>query len=230
MSFKTKIDFFKISSDGALVCVSSNDGVSASVVEAQGQDGSIVAAETYGETAAPSCEYDLAASLENDASADTALALGRVSDEDGKKYVLNSFSITTAAGSAPKVSASGERVNDDATDGCLYIIPSFKLETLHHAQILFNAFTLEGEGCHLTGANYAASCTITKATKEGNCLTFDVSGAKIEASLTIRQCASAAPTVTPGEGWLITAPASESNPDADYPTISMTLTKYLVKA
>lgn len=59
------------------------------------------------------------------------------------------------------------------------------------------------------------------------CLAHDVSEGKIECAATITQTGSTTPTVTAGTGWKITSPLACDNPDADYPSYSITLTKYL---
>lgn len=223
MAFLAKTDYFGLAGT-ALECTASNDGASASVAEAKGADGSVVAHEVYGEALAPSCDYLLKADW---TSAAGAVKLGSVKATDGKSVALSTVSINTSAGSAPTVAASGEQVEDGATDGCLYEVPEFSLPKTHHAHILFSAFTLSGEGCHLTAANYTASAGVTKATKDGAVLAHDVGEGKIEAVVTIVQTGAAAPSLAAGEGWSITSPLAMTNPDADYPTYSATLTRYL---
>ena len=100
-------------------------------------------------------------------------------------YVLGSFQINTSVANPPTIEASGEKCEANATKGCSYTVPTQSISKLHHAQILFGAFTLTGDGCYLSQANYTASATITKATKDGDCVAHDVSAGKIEASVTI---------------------------------------------
>lgn len=230
MAFKEKEDFFGLADD-KLVCTASNDGASASVVEAKGADGAIVAHEVYGETIAPSCDYLPKGewSRGSESPQPKPIELGDVHGTT-KKVCLASFSINTGTGVAPTVSASGEQVADDAVKGCTFKIPAFTLPKTHHAHILWNCLTLGGAGVHLTQANYAGTCSVTKAVKEGKVLTHDVVEGKIEASVTFVQTGAAAPTVTPGEGWSVTGPLACTNPDADYPTWAATLTMYLQKA
>ena len=72
--FIAKTDYFNLSDNATLVCASSDDGRSAEVAEATGQDGSIVASCVYGEKISPSNEYMMkAASLEK---LDGDIALG----------------------------------------------------------------------------------------------------------------------------------------------------------
>lgn len=228
MAFKDKVDYFGIADSDRIVCTSSSDGGSASVAEAKGEDGSIVAHEVYGEKIAPSCDYLLKAAWGRGAEspAPNPVKLGGVTSAGGAFVALTSLTITTSAGSAPTVSAGGEQVEGE---GSTYSVPAFSLPKTHRAQILFSAFELGGAGCHLTEAGYAAGCTLSKAEKEGVCLAHDVVEGKIECSVTIIQTGSAEPTIAPGDGWNVTSPLAESNPDADYPTWSATLTMYLTK-
>ena len=66
-------------------------------------------------------------------------------------------------------------------------------------------------------------------TKDGSVIGFDIVQGKIEVSVSIKQCGSAAPELTAGDGFQVTSPLAEANPDANYPTFSATLTKYLAK-
>jgi len=112
---------------------------------------------------------------------------------------------------------------------CHYEIPAFELSKKHHAQILMSALTFSGNA-HLTSASYTFSSNVSKAEKDGDCLAHDVTEGKIEVSVEFLQTGANPPTITAGTGWVITSPLACSNPDADWPTWSATLTKYLAKA
>lgn len=227
MAFATKLDWFGLASD-SLKVTKCSDGKSAQTVEAQGADGSVVACEVFGETLAPSCDYTVAGAVTWAAGAH---ALGKLTaTADGGKVALTNITINTSAGAAPTITASGESVADEAAQGCEYDIPALSLPVTHHAQILWDAFTLTGDGCHLTAANYTAECSISKATVNGECVAHDVTAGKLTCAITLVQVGSTAPTITPGDGWKMTAPLAYDNPDANYKTWSATLTKYLAKA
>lgn len=142
---------------------------------------------------------------------------------------LNSLNINTAAGSAPAIDASGESVEDKAESKCAFPVPGFTLPKQHHAFILWNAFTLTGSGCCLKTANYSLGCGISKAEKDGICLTHDVVEGRIDCAVEVLQTGPAEPTLVPGDGWIVTSQLTQTNPDADYPTWSATLTMYLSK-
>lgn len=220
MAFVAKSDYFGLATTG-LSCVSNADGKTASVAEGRDSEGTIVAWTVYGETSAPTNSYVVGGS----SNVSLSVTLGSVSND----MCLNNFQIDTSVGNPPTVTASGEQVETGATANCTYTIPSATVSPLHHAQILFSMFSVSGDGCHLQSANYTASATLTKATKDGVCVAHDVSEAKIEAQVTVLQTSSTAPTVAAGTGCVMTAPLACTNPDADYPTWTCTITKYLTQ-
>ena len=92
---------------------------------------------------------------------------------------------------------------------------------------MWSAFTLAGTGCYLQSASYTAGGTISRATKNGETVSYDVTDGQLTVNLTIIQTGSTAPTVTPGSDWVMTSPLNCSNPDADYPSWTCTLSRYL---
>lgn len=227
-AFIAKKDYFGLADTTNLVCKSSDEGKSNELAEATGQDGSIVAHNVYGDKIAPSNEYVMKAVTLTKSDGD--IALGQISTVDDKSVCLNQLTIGTSAGSAPTINASGEQVEDSSTGNCTYSIPAFSVSKKHHAQILFNAFTFGGTGVHLKDASYTIGCSITKGEKEGVCLTHDISEGKIECAVGFIQTGSEEPTLSAGTGWDVTAAPTCSNPDADWPSWSATLTKYLAKS
>lgn len=229
MAFKTKTDPFGIvGSLTTIACKATADGNSASVAEARDENGTIVAQEVFGENMAPSADYAIKGTFAPSAG---DIKLGAVTTYKTKRVALTNLTINTSAGGEPTVSASGEQVEESTAGTCpaLYSIPAFSLGPCHHAKILFSAFTLSGTGCHLQSANYTASCENGKATVEGAVVAHGVFGAKIECQVEIIQTGTTEPTLAPGTGWKITSPLAETNPDAEYPTFSATLTKLLEK-
>lgn len=79
-------------------------------------------------------------------------------------------------------------------------------------------------------ANYTAGGTISKATKNGEPVSYDVTDGKLEVQVTILQTGATKPSLTAGTDWTITSPLNCSSPDADYPTWSATLSRYLEHA
>lgn len=237
--FVDKIDYFGLDDDTMLVTTSSDEGKSVSVAEVHNSDGSYIDHNVYGETRSPSNSYVMKATTFQKQAG--AIKLGSIINvvidktEGGEDITipvcLGNFSINTQAGSAPTIQASGEQVEEDATADCTYSLPAITLPKQHHAFILLNCLTSQdyGEGIYLQSAGYTFSASITKATKDGKCLTHDVTEGKIEVALEFVSTTGEVPNIQPGTGWFVSSVPSCSNPDSDWPSYSATLTKYLTK-
>ena len=221
MAFLTKVDPFGIASS-TLAVKSTSDGNSGSVAEATDENGTIVAQESYGNRMSPSAEY----ALKKETTFDE-IVLGGVSTYKTKRVVLTQLTINTSAGGEPTISASGEEIETSADGTCpaSYTIPEFTLGVCHHAKILFSAFSISGTGCYLNSANYTAQCENGTAMIEGAVVAHGVYGAYLEVTAEIISTSGTVPTVTPGTGWVVSSPLAETNPDAEYPTYSITLRK-----
>ena len=220
MALADKTDYFGLATDSSgLVITSSTENKSATVVQAQDSKGDVIAQEIVGQTSAPSCTYV----VKKDATL-TGQKLGNAAGG----YVISSIAIATGAGTPPGITVTGESVPASTHTDCYYDTPACKVDVCHHAQILFSAFTLTGNGCHLTSANYTISGNLTKATKDGETVAYDIADGKIEVQVEIVQTGTVAPTLTPGGDFVITAPLTKTEGDAAYPTFSATLTKHLV--
>lgn len=222
MAFKSnQTDYYGLGST-TLILTSSDENKSVTVVQAHNEKGDIVAQDTCGETSAPNCSFV----LKGDTTIST-VKLGNPNGTGGKKYAVTSFNIDTSAGSPPSVSVSGEEVPSASTQDCYYDVPSATIKVCHHAQILWSAFTLTGAGCYLTNASYSAQCNLSKATKDGDTIAYDVTEGVITVNVTIQQTGTTSPSLGAGSDWTITSPLTCSNPDADYPSWTATLTKTL---
>lgn len=223
MSFSEKPDYFKLASEeSGLTLKSSSRNKSASLAEAKDQHGDVIASQIFGEVSAPNCSYE----VKKDINLST-LKLGQISVEDGKSFVLSSISVNTSPATVPTLEVSGEQVEDGAAAGTTIEIPKINLSKWHDAQIFAEAFTLTGEGCYLNGCSYSFACDVTKGTVNGEIVSHDVSNGRIECQVSIVQSGTAEPSIVCGEGWEMTAPLTNDNPDADYPTWSCTVRKVL---
>lgn len=220
MALQEKTDYFALATDSSgLVITSSTENKGATVIQAQDAKGDVVAEEIVGETSAPSCTYVV--------KADATLTGQKLGSASGG-YVVSSISITTGAGTPPGITVTGEAVPASSHTDCYYETPACKVEVCHHAQILFSAFSLTGDGCYLTSANYAISGSLTKATKDGEIVAFDIIDGKVEAVVEIVQTGAGAPTFAPGTDFVITSPLTKTEADSAYPTWTATVTKNLV--
>ena len=225
MSFQAHTDYFGISTanGSSFVITDSNENRTAQTVSGHDEKGDIVAFEVYGDTIAPSCSYVLKA-----AGSLGDIVIGDALTSGDKKVTITNVSISTGAGSPPKIDVSGEEVPSDTSHSdCTYTVPSASIAVCHHAQILWSAFTIGGTGCYLTEANYTVSATLTKAQKDGDTVAYDVSDGQITATVTIQQTGTTVPTFTAGSGWTVTSPLSASRADASLKTWTATVSKYL---
>lgn len=237
MPFLVKKDFcgFSAKSDKILVRDHQLNG-SVEKYQPQGQDGSFdQGTEVFGENTAPSNSYGVKApGVEFEAG---AIKLNEVVTVDSKPYALESFEIETAAGSPVKLTAKSKEIESgtDATVQCKYPVPAFSLSTKQHAQILFGAFTLSGNGCTLTACKAAIGGSINVDKVAGTKISSDINSGIITVTGTILRSANVAenepPVITPAEGWILTNPPAptENNPETEYPTYEFELQKPLVK-
>ena len=172
--------------------------------------GDIVARDLAGERISPSAVYNVKA------AGDLSLVLGSVNTVETMAVVLLGCEISTSAASAPEVTLSGESIQADGKASSTVELPAITLSPRHKAQILAGAFTLAGAGCNLTSCSLSARANITRATKSGDTVAHDVSGAEIVVSGTVQQTGATAPTITAAEGWELTTPQSKANPDEGY--------------
>lgn len=225
MAFIANTDFFGLGDSTTLIVSDSADGRTAQNVTALKEDGSVGANTVFGDQFSPSNTYKIAGSVTK------SIVLGGVTTADtSRKIMLGNVSIGTSAGGEPTFTASGEEVEANAqANSCTYTVSLAGLNQKRHAQTLFGAFAYTGTGCFLTEASYTVQATIGKATVDGDPVASDVTEGMIEASVTITQTGSTEPTLSAGTDWQITSPLACTNPDANYPTWTATLTKYLEK-
>jgi len=225
-SFQDKIDHYGLSAVSPLVVIENDDGASNEYNEYHSQDGSFVDHIVYGEKEEPSDTLELTADWT--VSADT-VKLGAVTTVGGKKFALGEVSIETTAGELPSIAASGKQVQNAAETVRYYAIPATTVKNDETAQVLWDAFTLSGEGCHLQSAKYKASANIPTKDKNAFPLAFGVAEGAIECEAEIIQCGSTEPSLTPGTGWHVSDLPKSDNPDSDCPTWTATLRYYLTK-
>lgn len=188
MSWQAKTDFFGLASQSnGLEVTESNENKTASTAEGHNEKGDVVAFEVFGETMSPSNTYVLGKDLTLSSLPKCGAPIAGTGDYSGKKFTLGSLTISTSAGSPPNIQASGEEIPASTTHSdCTYTFPSTTLKLCHHAQILWSAFTLGGTGCYLQSANYTAGGTISRATKDGATVSYDVTDGKLEVQVTIQ--------------------------------------------
>lgn len=230
MAIPAKTDYCGLATTFAnsLVTVADEENPSPSKYQPQGQDGSFIATEVYGEDAAPTNTYKLKADIDADAG---DLVLNSVTSIGHKEYALEQVTISTSGGAAPAISATCKRVEAGATDAanCLYEIPAFALKTHQHAQDIFSALTLEGSECVFTQLDAAIGCTVNPESANGIIVASDANSGVITITGTILQSGTTAPTLTATPGWTITQAPACSNPENQYKSYSFEVQKILAK-
>ena len=228
MALPAKTDYLGLASNSALSLKSSSLNDSANNVEAQNDLGDVIANELLTPNASPSCTYEVIDTL-----ALGSIKLGTIATigtgAAARAYAITSITVNTAPATVTEITVTGEEVESSATTANSTTIDAgtLSLAKWHDAQILGEAFEIDGSGCYLNGCNYTISGELTKATVDGTCVAHDIQNGRIECQVTIVQSGSTAPTLTAGTGWKVTSPLTPDNPDEDYPTWTATVTKYL---
>jgi len=232
MAFKEKTDYCGLSTVSANFVVR-DDNVNGSneVYRPQGQDGSFVAVEVFGDDSAPSNSYGVKANTTLTAG---AIKLNKITTVGNKPYALESVNIGTSAGSPVTLSATCQEVEAGATDAASdhYEVPALTINKSQSAQILFSAFTISGTGCELTDCAAAIACQVGKDKVAGTKIASDINSGLITVTGTILQTGATAPTLAAATGWTLTKPAtlSPSNGETTYPTYTFEVTKALTRS
>lgn len=197
------VDYFGLveSSGGALKITDSAENKSNTSVSGANLYGDITVVDTFGETAAPTANYELVDNL-TDA---TMPVMGAVKSVQGlsKPFVLGGLSINTSTGAAPAVSASGQMVQADATQLRKYTLPGINLTPRHRAQDFMGLCTIkkgttaaddkEDYGLESVSANFPIE--ITTAAPQGEVVSYDLHGGMATCDFTMNWYADTAPTV-----------------------------------
>lgn len=219
-SFSTPIDYFGKNSS-PLKLKSSTENKTTKTKEAQNARGDNIARDVYGARSAPSCEFEVIA------SGNISLSLGSVNTVDSVVYLLTGGSIVTKFNTPPAVTLAGESLQSGATATSTVATGNIAISALHKAQILGAAFTLTGTGCELNECSMDIVSRPSVATVAGVPVAHDVAADKLLVKATIVQTDSTAPTVTAAEGWEITKELTCANPDEDYKSWTVELSKDL---
>ena len=219
MSFLSKTDYYGLSGSGSnFEIISSDENASAQTAEAQDEKGDIVATLMYGELKSPTCNYVL--------KGDATLSGKQLGTPSATNYVMTSIQVDTGAGTPPAITVSGEEVPEDShcSTDCYYAAPSTTIECCHHAQWLFGLSGTLTQGYYLTQASYTIECDLTKATKDGETVCYDITNGRVTATLTIQGTGSttALEITNVPNTWIETSPLSQSNPDAGFDTYTVT--------
>lgn len=234
-TFNAGIDYFGLesASSNALKVKSSAENRSKQSTSGANTAGDAVVVDSWGETAAPSAEYDVVAALDES----TFPELGTVTNITGiGPVVFGSLTISTQTGSAPTVSASGQMVQTGATQLREYPLPDMSLTPRHRAQdFLGFASIKKGNAAADPDADYGLSSVsatfpivITTAMPKGDLKTYDLHGEMATCNYTMQWYAATAPTIeltaaATTLGATMSEPVAKSDPEGGYTQYTWTV-------
>lgn len=223
-AFLAKFDFAALATvENGLIAKDHSRNGSNQSVKAGNQKGDTVAYNVFGSRAAPVVNYELSKDL-----TDFPVVLGTVNTVDTAPYLVKQIDFKTAKATPVGMSATTEKLQAGATASSTIDFGTITLTKLHKAQFIADSFTLGGTGCSLQANDISYKGNVTFGEVAGAIKSHDMSGGEIVQSITIQQTGVAVPTVTAGTGWEILEELKEtSNPEADYPTWTCTLNKFV---
>lgn len=234
-TYNKAIDYFALesASSNALKLKSSAENRSIQTASGANTYGDVKVVDTYGETAAPSAEYDVVAALAHDPSAagTTLVTLGTVNSPTGiaNPVVLGSLSISTQNGSAPSISASGQMVQSGAVQLRAYKLPAFTLSPRHRAQDFLGlvsikkgssaASAIDDYGLESVNAQFPIAFTL--AQPQGVVMNYDIHGDMATVDYTMNWYSGTEPTIELTQaatalGATMASVANRADPDNGY--------------
>lgn len=218
----TKQDYFGLGCGWTAQSTSENR--SQGTASAQGSDGFTVAYQTFGdEKIAPTVEY-IAGGTANLSQ----VVLGSTHQIDSKTIALGNVSISTRAGEAATMTATGTQIDANGTPDCTVSLGSvINIDYPFHAND-FGLFTVTGG--QLTDSTVSFEADIATAEVDGDIKGSDLVGGRVTVSGTIVGVSDAGvigrPTVTlkkvQNKDGVFTTPVTETNPNGDFPTYTFT--------
>ena len=140
-TLRSKIDYFAlVTAIGAtkVKCVASSENPTAQQTSGPNTFGDPVVVDMYGQTAAPSSEYEVIGDISSQAiTLGTLNTANTVLGTANLPVCLGGLSIATQTGSAPKITANGQALFTGAAQLRAYRLPAFTLSPRHRAQSIF---------------------------------------------------------------------------------------------
>lgn len=246
-TFNAGIDYFCLMSgtSNALKVTTSNENRLKQSMSGANTYGDAAAVDSWGETAAPSSDYDVVAAVVHTLAA-PKITLGSLIAANSSQIsiggtavpvIIGSLNINTQSGSAPTVSVSGQAVQAGASALRTYIVPAFTLSPRHRAQDFLSLCTIKKGSGTLTVADAAVdygleSCNasfpieFTLAQPKGELKAYDLHGGMATVDFTMNWYASGEPTiVTASTVTLRTSSANSNNTSSVNTTVSNPVSK-----
>ena len=235
-TFNAGIDYFGIEtgSSNKIKVKSSAENRAKQSTSGPNTYGDAAVVDSWGETAAPSAEYDIIDTITQAAIPD----LGSLTTITGMAgpVVLGTVTISTQNGSAPTVSASGQMVQTGATQLREYTLPNFSVLARHRAQDFLGLCTfkigtsdasdVEDYGLESVSATFPIE--ITLAQPKGELKTYDLHGGMATCQYTMNWYAATAPTIALSTaatnlGATMSEPVTKACPEGGYTQYTWTV-------
>lgn len=244
-TFNAGVDYFGLetATSNALKVKSSNENRSKQSASGSNSYGDIKAVDSWGETAAPTAEYQVVAECKSSSFADIGGTI--ISSPTGFDAPLcfGGLSVSTSNGSAPTVTANGQLVQTGATRLRKYSPVGFLLSPRHRAQDFVGTWSGEGASAVFTpcmsikkGSTAASDIDdyglesvsgdimpieFTLAQPKGVTTNYDLHGGTASVSYTMNWYASTAPTIAlstaaTSAGFTMSTPVSKNDPEGGY--------------
>lgn len=235
-TFNAGIDYFGMESatSNALKVTSSNENRSKQSTSGANTYGDAAVVDSWGETAAPSAEYQVVAALTHSSFPELGSLIAAATAGTEGPVVVGSVTINTQNGSAPTVSISGQMVQSGATQLREYTLPAFSLSPRHRAQdflLVSNAAIMSIK----KGTNAASDITdyglesvsatfpieFTLAQPKGTLMAYDLHGGMATANYTLNWYSGTAPTIAltsaaESAGFTMSTPVGKACPEGGY--------------
>ena len=216
-TFNAGIDYFGLqtATSNAVKVTASNENKSKQSTSGANSYGDAIVVDAWGETAAPSSDYQVVAEIEHALDAQV-ITLGKLISAQNSQIKINisgtptdvpvvvgSLTISTQNGSAPTMSVSGQAVQTGAAELRNYTLPAFTLSPRHRAQDFLGLCTIKkGSSAAspvvdygLESCNAAFPIEFTLGQPKGNLLTYDIHGGMVTVDYTMNWYSATAPTI-----------------------------------
>ena len=242
-TFNAGIDYFGLqtATSNAAKVTASNENKSKQSTSGSNSYGDAAAVDSWGETAAPSSDYQVVGDIEHTlaapvvvlgkliAAADSHISVGG----SAAPVVIGTLNINTQNGSAPTISVSGQAVQAGAAELRNYSLPAFTLSPRHRAQDFLALCTIKkGSSAAspvvdygLESVNGSFPIEFTLAQPKGDLKTYDLHGGMVTVDFTMNWYSATAPTIEVASSLTLALDDEGSTTTTVAPTMSTPETK-----
>lgn len=240
-TFNAGIDYFGLeeATSNAIKVKSSAENRSKQSASGANSYGDIKAVDSWGETAAPTAEYQVVSECNSASFADIGGSIIPSPEGFSAPLCFGGLSFSTSNGTAPTMSANGQLVQDGAKRLRKYSPVGFKILPRHRAQNCVgtwagNVFTpcieiKKGDAAASDIDDYGLESVsgdimpveFTLSQPKGVTFNYDLHGGTATVSYTMNWYASTVPTITLSSaaqtaGFTMSAPVGKSDPEGGY--------------